>query len=99
MKKTLCFISEALHLSNNVWVAHINTSHTVAWPAKLILAQSHSALLLESGNPTDFVQVEVFNKQNMNFQHINNNLICIEKSYKKHAKNIVVLRIYEKVWV
>ena len=66
-----------------------------------ILALTHSASLLESGNPPDFGQVEVFDKQIMNFQHINNYPIFIEKSYNKYVQNIVVLGIFEKflVWL
>ena len=71
----------------------------VAWPAKLIVAQTHSASLVESGNLTDLDQVEVLDKQIINFQHINNNPIFIQKSYNKHGQNIVVLGFHEKVLV
>ena len=72
---------------------------SVAWPEKLILAMKHSAFLINSRNPTALGQVEVFNKQIMNFQNIINLTIFIEKSYNNHDLNIVVLGIYEKVLV
>ena len=95
------------------WPSHLTTTsdHHI-WPSHLTITPAYqqtsckswprhySALLVESGNPTDLGKVEVFDKQILNIQPINNYPIFIENSYNNHDQKIV-LGIFEKflVWL
>ena len=61
----------------------------------------HCSLTIKAYWLIDLGQVEVFDKQIMNFQHINNYPIFIEKPYNKHDQNLGLFGIFEifLVWL